>query len=80
MRLRLKHVTALALAAAVAVLVADAMTPEFKCDGTAVMVESGDSLWTIADSHCTGSIQAAVDAMVSDYGPDIVPGQLVWLP
>jgi hypothetical protein len=51
-------------------------------DGLAVIVGHTDNntLWDIAENHCTGNIQAAVDKLVNKYGNDIQPGQLITLP
>jgi hypothetical protein len=43
-------------------------------------VQEGDTLWRLAEQHCTGDIRAAADSLVDKYGPDIRPTQEVRLP
>lgn len=50
------------------------------CDNTSVIVAEGDTLWSIAEKHCTGQIQKAVDELVATYGADIRPLQEIDLP
>ena len=70
----------LALAVAAALLIVSALTPDFDCNGTFLIVNEGDTVWSIAERYCTGDIQAATDAIVAEYGADIRPTQALRLP
>ena len=50
------------------------------CEDTTVIVEEGDTLWSIAETHCKGDVQKAVDKLVDEYGTDIHPTQEIILP
>lgn len=50
------------------------------CDNTSVIVAEGDTLWSIAEKHCTGQVQKAVDNLFATYGADIRPLQEIDLP
>ena len=51
----------------------------FTCDTGDVVVQYGDSLWSIAEAHCEGNIRSAVDGMANDPST-LQPGDLVTLP
>lgn len=55
--------------------------PQFSCDVDNVKAVWGDTLWGIAEKHCTGDHQAAVETMIGlNRGTDIKAGQIVDLP
>jgi hypothetical protein len=74
----------IALVGVAAFVTLDRSHQKFTCDngGLAVVVGRTDNntLWDIAENHCTGNIQAAVDKLFNEYGNDIQPGQLIKLP
>ena len=80
MRALFKVGAVLALAVAVTLLIVSALTPDFDCNNTLLIVNEGDTVWSIAERFCTGNIQAAADAIVAEYGTDIRPTQAVRLP
>lgn len=80
MRALFKVGAVLALAVAATLLIVSALTPDFDCNNTLLIVNEGDTVWSIAERFCTGNIQAAVDAIVAEYGTDIRPTQAVRLP
>lgn len=51
----------------------------YECENKQVVVEPFDSLWSIADNNCTGSIESAVDDLVDEYGYTIQTGQTIQL-
>ena len=51
----------------------------FTCDTGDVVVQYGDSLWSIAEAHCDGNIRSAVDSMANDPST-LQPGDVVRLP
>jgi len=51
----------------------------YKCDGTIAMANVGDSLWSLAEKHCTGHIGQAVDDLVNEYGARVHYGQYIKL-
>jgi hypothetical protein len=78
-----KKAYTLALVGALAaggLLAAEVFTPDYSCDGTVVIVQEGDTLWRLAEQHCTGDVRAAADALVEKYGTDVRPTQEVRLP
>jgi hypothetical protein len=52
----------------------------YVCDTKQHTVSYGESLWEIAESNCSGSIQSAVDDLVEIYGSTIQNGQVIDLP
>lgn len=52
----------------------------FTCNKVTVTVQSGDTLWKIAERNCTGNIQVAVYHLVEKYGSAIDRGQQIQLP
>lgn len=52
----------------------------YTCDPSGIIVEEGDSLYSIARANCSGNINVAVDEIYSYYGANIRPGQLLHLP
>lgn len=55
---------------------------QFTCDngGLAVVAQRDDTLWKIAERHCTGDIRAAVDELVGSRGVNLMPGAIIQLP
>lgn len=55
---------------------------QFTCsnNGLAVIAQRDDTIWKIAERHCTGDIRAAVDEMVGNRGSDLMPGAIIHLP
>lgn len=53
---------------------------EYFCDGAAIIVEAGDTLYWIARENCVGNIMNVVDTLVNVYGADIAVGQKIYLP
>jgi hypothetical protein len=50
------------------------------CADTTVIAVEGDTLWAIAERHCAGDVQKAVDKLVDKYGATIQPSQEIVLP
>ena len=40
---------------------------EHDCPDMTVVVTYGDTLWSIAEEHCTGNLQSAVDELVDTH-------------
>jgi hypothetical protein len=79
----MRRTRALALVGALTaggLLAVEVFTPDYSCGGTVVIVQEGDTLWRLAEQHCTGDVRAAADALVDKYGVDIRPTQEVRLP
>jgi len=53
---------------------------QFTCNQVTVTVQSGDTMWKIAERNCTGNIQVAVFHLVEKYGTVIHHGQQIQLP
>lgn len=49
---------------------------EYQCDGSAVVATAGDTLWSLADKHCTGHVGSAVDSLHAQYG-DLSQGEVI---
>jgi hypothetical protein len=49
----------------------------YECDHSAVIVQSGDTLWSLAEKYCTGHIGQATDDLVKKYGTDVQVGDIV---
>jgi hypothetical protein len=52
----------------------------YECDGQTVIVESGDTLWGIAQAHCTGDKRNASNDLAQRYGTSLKVGQRIELP
>jgi hypothetical protein len=53
----------------------------YDCPNEAVLVEQGDTLWGILETHCDGDIREAVYDVLRLVGTtDVYPGQWVQLP
>lgn len=52
----------------------------YSCDDKAIIVNEGDTLFSIARENCVGSIERAVDDIYSFYGANIRPSQQIYLP
>ena len=53
---------------------------QFTCDKSVVTVVKDDTVWKIAEQHCTGDISSAVHAIINISGVEIRPGQIIQLP
>ena len=51
----------------------------YSCDGQDVIVNAGESLWSIAEQHCDGHIGKAVFDLVGIYGTTVYAGQVISL-
>ena len=79
----MRRARALALVGALAaggLLAVEVFTPDYSCDGAVVIVQEGDTLWRLAEQHCTGDVRAAAYTLFDKYGPGIRPTQEVRLP
>lgn len=54
--------------------------PNYRCDDVKHVVQPGDSLWSIADTHCAGEVTVVVDKLAESYGTDIDVGEEIELP
>ena len=55
-------------------------TDIFTCDKGAIIVQQGDTLYSLAHANCLGDVSRAVDALVDTYGSTISVGQQITLP
>jgi len=53
------------------------MSPDYSCMEISHVVVPGDSLWSIADQYCSGSISHAVYDLSSNYGKAVYPNQVI---
>lgn len=51
----------------------------FRCDGSAVVANTGDTMWSLAYDHCEGHTGAAVDTLVQRYGTTLQVGDIISL-
>ena len=49
----------------------------YKCSQGAVTIESGDTLWSLAQKHCTGHIGQATDDLEDQNGIDVQIGDII---
>ncbi len=52
----------------------------YSCDKTPIVAKEGDDYWGYVEQYCDGNIQNASDDLVKFYGPNLVPGQVIYLP
>ena len=53
----------------------------YGCNTNSVVVEHGDTLWSIAERHCSGNPADVVNAVINiNNGGRIRPGDVVLLP
>ncbi len=52
---------------------------DYSCTDTTVIVTYGDTLWSIAETHCTGNLQSAVDHLVDTYSTSLQVGDTIEL-
>jgi hypothetical protein len=53
----------------------------FSCDGSTIVVQSGDTVWDIIQEHCTGNKESARGSIVEQLGDSTLqPGQTFTLP
>jgi hypothetical protein len=65
----------------IALLVAHtANQPDYTCPEATIIVREGDTLWSIAETECTGEITQVADYLVDKYGTTIHAGQAIDLP
>lgn len=51
-----------------------------KCDGALHIVTSGETIWSVAQQHCTDGVMTAIRQLVDEYGVIIMPGDRLQLP
>ena len=54
--------------------------PAYECEQTPVIVEQGNTLWSIAEKRCEGDLLQVRYELVQSYGTEIQPGQVIQLP
>jgi hypothetical protein len=54
--------------------------PDYACSEATIIVREGDTLWSIAETECTGEITQVADYLVDKYGTTIYAGQAIDLP
>lgn len=53
----------------------------FECDGSTIVVQSGDTVWDIISEHCTGDRERAISSIIEQIGDaSLQPGQTFQLP
>jgi hypothetical protein len=53
----------------------------FECDGSIIVVQSGDTVWDIMSKHCTGDRERAISSIIEQIGDAYLqPGQTFQLP
>jgi hypothetical protein len=53
----------------------------FSCDGSIIVVESGNTVWDIVQEHCTGNKDGAMSSIIEQIGSvNLQPGQTFTLP
>lgn len=50
---------------------------QYSCDGSAVIVASGDTLWSLAKQHCTGHVGHAVHDLAKVHGDQVQVGDII---
>jgi len=79
--LRRRITVVIVLLAAVFGLIKVVDSPQYSCDVDNATAIWGDSLWSIAERHCSGNVGAAVEDMIGlNRGVRIQAGQVVDLP
>jgi len=75
-------VLALMFATGLVLLVVDRViqTDPFTCDKGAIIVQQGDTLYSLSHANCLGDVSRAVDILVDTYGSTISVGQQITLP
>ena len=48
----------------------------YHCDGSAVIANTGDTLWSLAEDHCEGHTGAIVADLYADHG-DMQVGEII---
>lgn len=49
----------------------------YECDGSAVVVAAGDTLWSLTDEHCKGHIGHAVYDISKVYDSQVQVGDII---
>lgn len=49
----------------------------YECDRSATVVAAGDTLWSLAEEHCTGHIGHAVHDIAKVYGDQVQAGDII---
>jgi hypothetical protein len=53
---------------------------EYKCPDKTIIVAYGDTLWSLAERHCTGNLVSAVDSLVDKHSTThLQVGDIVYL-
>lgn len=52
----------------------------YKCEKVAIKVESGDDYWGYFEKYCDGNAETYRNDVVEFYGPNLMPGRIVYLP
>jgi hypothetical protein len=68
---------ALALTALVITAMWSLTTPAYSCRNVVHIVGEGESLWSIAELHCSGDIREVVYNLSQKYGMTVHPGQQI---
>lgn len=58
----------------------DLTSPSYECQQTPVVVQQGDTLWSIANKRCAGDLLEVRHELTQSYGTEIQPGQTIQLP
>lgn len=54
--------------------------PAYECEQAPVVVEQGDTLWSIAEKRCEGDLLEVRYELIQSYGTEIQLGQIIQLP
>lgn len=49
----------------------------YRCDGSAIVVASGDTLWSLAQQHCEGHVGHAVHDIAKVRGDQVQVGDVI---
>lgn len=50
---------------------------QYRCDGSAVIVNAGDTLWSLAQKHCEGHTGHAVHDLAKVHGDQVRVGEII---
>lgn len=51
--------------------------PSYKCTPSVHIVQPGESVWSIAQTYCTGTIGDVVHGLTETYGATVHPGEVI---